>query len=59
MSAEATLTDAGLHFDDLNKLRILEPDTAQNTSELKEECQEFVDSKFFFKAFATQPDPVF
>ena len=46
MSAEATLTDAGLHFDDLNKLRILEPETAQSTSELKEECQEFVDSDY-------------
>ena len=45
MSAEETLTNAGLHFDDLNKLRILEPDTSQNTTELKEECQEFVDSK--------------
>ena len=45
MTAEATLTDAGLHFDDLNKLRILEPDTAQHTLELKDECQEFVNSK--------------
>lgn len=39
------LAEAGFYFDDLNKLRVLEPDVSQKTSELKEECNEFVDSK--------------
>lgn len=39
------LAEAGFYFDELNKLRVLEPDVSQQTSELKEECKEFVDSK--------------
>ena len=56
MTAEDTLADSGLHFDDLNKLRVLEPENAQQTGELKEECQEFVGSKKFYYAlwFATR-----
>ncbi|KAG7483634.1 hypothetical protein MATL_G00040490 [Megalops atlanticus] len=41
--AKDPLADAGLHFDDLNKLRVLEPDVCQKTTELKEECKEFVE----------------
>ncbi|XP_068126344.1 intraflagellar transport protein 20 homolog [Hyperolius riggenbachi] len=41
--AKDSLSEAGLHFDELNKLRILDPDVAQQTAELKEECREFVD----------------
>ncbi|CAI5677665.1 unnamed protein product [Oreochromis niloticus] len=37
------LAEAGFYFDELNKLRVLEPDVSQKTSELKEECKEFVD----------------
>ena len=37
---------AGFHFDELNKVRVLEPEIGQQTQELKEECKEFVDSKF-------------
>ncbi|KAL3992432.1 TBC1 domain family member 5 [Sarotherodon galilaeus] len=37
------LGEAGFYFDELNKLRVLEPDVSQKTSELKEECKEFVD----------------
>lgn len=37
---------AGFHFDELNKVRVLEPEISQQTQELKEECKEFVDSKF-------------
>lgn len=44
--AKDPLTDAGLHFDELNKLRVLDPDVSQKTTELKEECKDFVDSKF-------------
>lgn len=43
--AKDPLTDAGLHFDELNKLRVLDPDVSQKTTELKEECKDFVDSK--------------
>ncbi|XP_069470682.1 intraflagellar transport protein 20 homolog isoform X2 [Ambystoma mexicanum] len=41
--AKDTLREAGLHFDELNKLRILDPEVAQQTTELKEECRDFVD----------------
>ncbi|XP_046841645.1 intraflagellar transport protein 20 homolog [Xenia sp. Carnegie-2017] len=33
----------GFHFDELSKIRLLEPDVFQQTQELKEECKEFVD----------------
>lgn len=36
---------AGFHFDELNKVRVLEPEIGQQTQELKEECKEFVDSE--------------
>ena len=42
--ADEALARAGLHFDELNKIRVLEPDVAQQTVELKEECKDFVDS---------------
>ena len=42
--ADEALERAGLHFDELNKIRVLEPEVAQQTNELKEECKEFVDS---------------
>ena len=37
---------SGFYFDELNKVRVLEPEISQQTSELKEECKEFVDSKY-------------
>ncbi|MEQ2177969.1 Intraflagellar transport protein 20 [Xenoophorus captivus] len=43
--AKDPLAEAGFYFDELNKLRVLEPEVSQKTSELKEECKEFVDSK--------------
>ena len=42
--ADEALASAGLHIDELNKIRVLEPEVAQQTSELKEECRDFVDS---------------
>ena len=42
--ADEALARAGLHFDELNKIRVLEPEIAQQTGELKEECKEFLDS---------------
>lgn len=49
--AKDPLAEAGLHFDELNKLRVLEPDVSHKTIELKEECEEFVDSEFFILFF--------
>ncbi|XP_070572775.1 intraflagellar transport protein 20 homolog [Ptychodera flava] len=41
--ADEALAKAGLHFDELNKVRVLEPEIAGQTTELKEECKEFVE----------------
>ncbi|KAK7801282.1 hypothetical protein U0070_006265 [Myodes glareolus] len=41
--AKDFLGEAGLHFDELNKLRVLDPEVIQQTIELKEECKDFVD----------------
>lgn len=45
MTAEEVMAVVGLHFDDLNKLRVLEPESAQQASELQDECKEFVGSR--------------
>ncbi|KAJ6657879.1 hypothetical protein lerEdw1_001799 [Lerista edwardsae] len=47
--AKDILGEAGLHFDELNKLRILDPEVSQQTVELKEECKVFVDKIEEFK----------
>ncbi|XP_060549179.1 intraflagellar transport protein 20 homolog isoform X1 [Pantherophis guttatus] len=47
--AKDILGEAGLHFDELNKLRVLDPEVAQQTTELKEECRLFVDKIAEFK----------
>ena len=44
MSEEA-LSNAGLFLDELNKIRLLEPESAQQTNELKDECKDFIDRK--------------
>jgi len=46
------LLKAGLHFDELNKIRVVEPEVANRTVALKEECSEFVDSITSFKTIA-------
>ena len=43
--AEEALARAGLYIDELNKIRVLDPEAAQQTNELKEECKEFLDSR--------------
>ncbi|KAM6049522.1 intraflagellar transport protein 20 homolog isoform 1-T1 [Chlamydotis macqueenii] len=40
--AQAALGAAGLHFDELNKLRVLEPGVAEQTAQLREECRDFL-----------------
>uniref|UniRef100_A0A2I2Z5K7 Intraflagellar transport 20 n=1 Tax=Gorilla gorilla gorilla TaxID=9595 RepID=A0A2I2Z5K7_GORGO len=37
------LGEEGLHFDELNKLWVLDSEVTQQTTELKEECKNFVD----------------
>jgi intraflagellar transport protein 20 len=41
MASEA-LEKAGLHFDDLNRIRVLDEDTSSQAQELKEVCQDFL-----------------
>ncbi|KAL7637055.1 UNVERIFIED_CONTAM: hypothetical protein RMT77_012813 [Armadillidium vulgare] len=41
--ANDALSKSGLYFDDLNKIRVLEPEVAQQTTELRDECKNFVD----------------
>lgn len=36
------LAKYGIYIDDLNKIRVLEPEVANQTSKLKEECQNFI-----------------
>ncbi|XP_014110393.1 PREDICTED: intraflagellar transport protein 20 homolog isoform X2 [Pseudopodoces humilis] len=47
--AQAALGAAGLHFDELNKLRVLEPEVAAQTAQLREECRAFVDKTAEFQ----------
>lgn len=35
----------GFYYDELSKIRVIEPQVAGDTQELKDECKEFVDSK--------------
>lgn len=53
------LAKAGLHFDELNKIRVLDPDVALQTNELKDECKDFLDSKseFVFTKCSVNPQP--
>jgi len=36
----------GIYFDELSKIRVLQPEVLTQTEELKDECKQFVDSKF-------------
>ncbi|GIY80051.1 intraflagellar transport protein 20 homolog [Caerostris darwini] len=40
MAAE-TLRKIGLYFDDLNKIRVLDPEASHKTSALREECKDY------------------
>ena len=43
--AEDAIGKAGLYFDELNKIRVLEPDVAVQTNDLKDECKDFLESE--------------
>ena len=38
------MTVEGMYFDELSKIRVLQPEVLTQTEELKEECKQFVDS---------------
>lgn len=44
------LSDVGLYIDDLNKLRLLDPESLQQASKLRDECGYFVDEINTFKS---------
>ncbi|GFG29611.1 hypothetical protein Cfor_00672 [Coptotermes formosanus] len=46
------LAKAGLYFDELSKIRVLEPEVAHETNELKEECRDFVEKITEFQKIA-------
>ncbi|XP_014255357.1 intraflagellar transport protein 20 homolog [Cimex lectularius] len=46
------LAELALHFDELSRLRIVEPEVASKTNDLKEECNEFVNSIESFQGIA-------
>lgn len=41
-----SLAKYGIYIDDLSKIRILEPEAANQTNKLKEECHNFVSSTY-------------
>ena len=43
--AENAIGCAGLYFDELNKIRVLEPEVAVQTTDLKDECKDFLESE--------------
>ena len=43
--ADDVMGKAGLYFDELNKIRVLEPEVAVQTSDLRDECKDFLESK--------------
>ncbi|CAH8434633.1 unnamed protein product [Schistosoma mattheei] len=44
-----SLAQAGLYIDDFYKLRIVDPRVAQETNELKEECEKYLSKMTDFK----------
>jgi len=42
MATDSMLNNSGMFFDDLYKIRVLEPEISQQTTDLKDECHEFV-----------------
>ncbi|CAF0713907.1 unnamed protein product [Brachionus calyciflorus] len=47
--ADEALSNAGLYLDELNKIRLLDPESAQQTGELKDECKDFVEKILEFQ----------
>ena len=51
--AEDAIGKAGLYFDELNKIRVLEPEVAVQTNDLKDACKDFIESELNLD-FATE-----
>ncbi|XP_034246395.1 intraflagellar transport protein 20 homolog [Thrips palmi] len=47
-----TFSKTGLFFDELNKIRVLEPDVSSQTEELQTECKDFVEKISDFQKIA-------
>ncbi|XP_062550911.1 intraflagellar transport protein 20 homolog [Armigeres subalbatus] len=45
---------SGLYIDDLYTLRVIDPDVANDTNELKDECEQFTDSLAAFRHIIEQ-----
>lgn len=39
-----SLTKSGIYFDEVDKIRILDPEVSKQTNDLKEECKIYVES---------------
>ncbi|KAK0397083.1 hypothetical protein QR680_001974 [Steinernema hermaphroditum] len=48
---DSFLTKTGLHIDDLNKIRLLEPELSDASEQLKVECRNFSEKISSFKEF--------
>ncbi|XP_063225205.1 intraflagellar transport protein 20 homolog [Bacillus rossius redtenbacheri] len=46
------ISNTGLFFDELNKIRVLQPEVFQQTTQLKEDCKDFVEKITEFHKFA-------
>ena len=46
LTDDSTPAPGNMHFDDLNKLRVLPSDVSDETTSLRDECKEFIDSKY-------------
>lgn len=41
------LTKSGIYFDEVDKIRILEPEISKQTNDLKEECKIYIESNYY------------
>lgn len=41
-----TLSKAGIYFDEIDKIRILDPNVSKQTNDLKDNCKIYLESKF-------------
>merc|ERR1712212_101799 len=52
MAGDALTASTGLYLDELNKIRVLEPEIASETETLKDECSDFLKKTQTFKTIA-------
>ena len=54
--AEDAIGKAGLYFDELNKIRVLEPEVAVQTNDLKDASKDFIESELNLDVTTTEID---